>query len=89
MPRRTLQQLGWGSRRIQLVLRHDEWRRLEDEGARLGLDLADIISGDLGMFLRAQASLDRVSLTPDGEKAAAEIRNIRDNAKLGTGGAEW
>jgi hypothetical protein len=89
MPRRTLAQLGWDSRRLTIVLRFDHWERLEAEAARLSLSLEDIIAGDIASFLRAQADLDRVTLTPDGEKAAEEIAAELDPAKWGKGGSEW
>jgi hypothetical protein len=89
MPRRTLAQLGWDARRLTLILRLDQWERLENEVARTGLSLGDIIAGHITLTLRAQADLDRVSLTPEGENAAEDMAAYNESHKLGTGGAEW
>ena len=72
MSRKTLDQLGWGRRRLTIVMRREEWEELENRAAALNIALADLIGADVALVLREERQLDRVSLTPEGEKIAVE-----------------
>ena len=89
MTRKTLLELGWESRRLNILMPIKEWQKLEAYARRTDAELGVSIAVYAMMWVNHIQGLDRVSLTPEGEQVADGPHADLEDHKLGTGGAEW
>ena len=89
MSRRTLIELGWDARRFRILLRVKEWEWLEAYANSTTHQLPDLIGLFVSDGIRERQADERVDLTLEGEKAAAEPLTDLGRVKLGSGGTQW